>query len=157
MVACRAARPRRCADGTEVPSAAVLDATGHALKQVEFDQKFDPGYQAPPPPPLARTCLVPGRGARCSVRSAPAAAGTSWGHEARHPFAPVVWAVAVRQPRRQRRRGAQLTEHRRRGPQGAYGIMCDVESHPFELDTMLFMDWRDEHTEGYPEMREANR
>lgn len=50
-----------------------------------------------------------------------------------------------------------MTEHRRRGPQGAYGIMCDVESHPFELDTMLFMDWRDEHTEGYPEMREANR
>ena len=43
------------------------------------------------------------------------------------------------------------------GMQGAYGIMCDVESHPFELDTMLFMDWRDDHTEGHPEMRDANR
>jgi len=74
-----------CADGTVLPAVAVLDATGHALKLVEFDEKFDPGYQ------------------------------------------------------------------------GAYGIMCDVESHPFELDTMLFMDWRDDHTEGHPEMREANR
>lgn len=34
-----------CADGTQVPAVAVLDATGHALKLVEFDAKFDPGYQ----------------------------------------------------------------------------------------------------------------
>lgn len=39
--------------------------------------------------------------------------------------------------------------------QGAYGIIIEVESHPFELDTMLFMDWRDDHTSG--EMEEANR
>jgi lycopene beta-cyclase len=26
--------------------------------------------------------------------------------------------------------------------QAAYGIMCEVESHPFPLDQMLFMDWR---------------
>ena len=26
--------------------------------------------------------------------------------------------------------------------QAAYGIMCEVESHPFPLDEMLFMDWR---------------
>ena len=31
------------------------------------------------------------------------------------------------------------------GYQAAYGIMCTVEKHPFPLDTMLFMDWRDEH------------
>lgn len=70
MVACRAARPRRCADGTEVPAAAVLDATGHALKLVEFDQKFDPGYQAtpPPPPPRARAWSPVGaRGAVCGA------------------------------------------------------------------------------------------
>jgi hypothetical protein len=35
----------RCGSGTELRSAAALDATGHALKLVEFDQKFDPGYQ----------------------------------------------------------------------------------------------------------------
>ncbi len=39
--------------------------------------------------------------------------------------------------------------------QGAYGIIIEVESHPFELDTMLFMDWRDDHTSGA--MGEANR
>lgn len=39
--------------------------------------------------------------------------------------------------------------------QGAYGIIIEVDSHPFELDTMLFMDWRDDHTSG--EMQEANR
>lgn len=32
------------------------------------------------------------------------------------------------------------------GYQAAYGMMIEVESHPFELDTMLFMDWRDDHT-----------
>jgi hypothetical protein len=30
-------------------------------------------------------------------------------------------------------------------PQGAYGIICEVEGHPFDIDTMLFMDWRDDH------------
>ena len=35
--------------------------------------------------------------------------------------------------------------------------MCaEVESHPFDMDTMLFMDWRDNHTQGNPAMREAN-
>lgn len=28
-----------------------------------------------------------------------------------------------------------------------------VESHPFDLDTMLFMDWRDDHTQGNPSMQ----
>eukprot|EP00191_Tetraselmis_sp_GSL018_P008538 CAMPEP_0177594828 /NCGR_PEP_ID=MMETSP0419_2-20121207/9998_1 /TAXON_ID=582737 /ORGANISM="Tetraselmis sp., Strain GSL018" /LENGTH=491 /DNA_ID=CAMNT_0019086181 /DNA_START=226 /DNA_END=1701 /DNA_ORIENTATION=+ len=42
------------------------------------------------------------------------------------------------------------------GFQGAYGIMAEVESHPFEVDKMLFMDWRDSHTEGRPAMREGN-
>ena len=31
------------------------------------------------------------------------------------------------------------------GYQAAFGIVCDVESHRFPLDTMLFMDWRDDH------------
>lgn len=44
------------------------------------------------------------------------------------------------------------------GFQGAYGIVAEVESHPFELDTMLFMDWRDDHTHpgGLEAMRAAN-
>lgn len=42
------------------------------------------------------------------------------------------------------------------GYQGAYGILAHVESHPFELDTMLFMDWRDDHTASDPAMRDAN-
>ena len=35
----------QCGSGVELRSAAALDATGHALKLVEFDTKFDPGYQ----------------------------------------------------------------------------------------------------------------
>ncbi|KXZ48879.1 hypothetical protein GPECTOR_24g168 [Gonium pectorale] len=64
----------------------VLDATGHARRLVEYDKKFDPGFQ------------------------------------------------------------------------GAYGIVAEVESHPFALDTMLFMDWRDDHTHapGLEAMRAAN-
>ena len=34
-----------CADGSRLTATMVLDATGHARKLVEFDSKFDPGYQ----------------------------------------------------------------------------------------------------------------
>jgi len=55
---------------------ALLDASGHARRLVEFDGEFTPGYQA------------------------------------------------------------------------AYGVLAEVESHPFPLGEMLFMDWRDEHLSG---------
>ncbi|MEW5301378.1 MAG: hypothetical protein WDW36_004240 [Sanguina aurantia] len=42
------------------------------------------------------------------------------------------------------------------GYQGAYGIMAEVESHPFPLDTMLFMDWRDDHLTQGTDMQAAN-
>lgn len=42
------------------------------------------------------------------------------------------------------------------GYQGAYGIVCEVESHPFEVDTMLFMDWRDDHTQPFADMKASN-
>ena len=41
--------------------------------------------------------------------------------------------------------------------QAAYGIMVEVESHPFEPDTVLFMDWRDDHFDGHPDMKAANQ
>ncbi len=41
--------------------------------------------------------------------------------------------------------------------QGAYGILVEVESHPFPLDTMLFMDWRDDFTASDAQMQAANR
>ena len=40
--------------------------------------------------------------------------------------------------------------------QAAYGIMVEVESHPFELNTVLFMDWRDDHFDHLPDMKAAN-
>ena len=40
------------------------------------------------------------------------------------------------------------------GYQAAFGIACTVEKHPFPLDTMLFMDWRDEHLS--PEFKKVN-
>ena len=49
---------------------------------------------------------------------------------------------------------AQLTSVRL---QGAYGILCEVDSHPFPTDAMLFMDWRDSHTFADPDMQESNR
>lgn len=42
------------------------------------------------------------------------------------------------------------------GYQGAYGVMVEVESHPFPLDKMLFMDWRDSHLDDAPAMKAAN-
>lgn len=42
------------------------------------------------------------------------------------------------------------------GYQGAYGITVEVESHPFNVDEMLFMDWRDDHLKLDPEMQARN-
>lgn len=38
------------------------------------------------------------------------------------------------------------------GFQGAYGYMAKVESHPFDEDAMLFMDWRDDYAANDPEL-----
>eukprot|EP00897_Mesotaenium_endlicherianum_P000322 jgi/Mesen1/10290/ME000079S09707 len=42
------------------------------------------------------------------------------------------------------------------GYQAAWGIMAEVESHPFDLDKMLFMDWRDSHLENSPVLKKRN-
>jgi flavin-dependent dehydrogenase len=42
------------------------------------------------------------------------------------------------------------------GYQGAYGIVAEVESHPFDTEEMTFMDWRDDHLEGLPELKAKN-
>ena len=33
---------------------------------------------------------------------------------------------------------------------------AECDNHPFEVDTMLFMDWRDDHTDSQPDMKAAN-
>ncbi|KAH9649053.1 Lycopene beta cyclase [Citrus sinensis] len=42
------------------------------------------------------------------------------------------------------------------GYQVAYGILAEVEEHPFDLDKMVFMDWRDSHLNNNSELKEAN-
>lgn len=42
------------------------------------------------------------------------------------------------------------------GYQVAYGILAEVEEHPFELDNMVFMDWRDSHLNNNKELKERN-
>eukprot|EP00268_Persea_americana_P055332 TRINITY_DN6423_c0_g1_i1.p1 TRINITY_DN6423_c0_g1~~TRINITY_DN6423_c0_g1_i1.p1 ORF type:complete len:513 (+),score=83.88 TRINITY_DN6423_c0_g1_i1:104-1642(+) len=49
------------------------------------------------------------------------------------------------------RRGQQ-----QRGYQIAHGILAEVEEHPFDLDKMLLMDWRDSHMGNEPYLRPAN-
>eukprot|EP00878_Enallax_costatus_P018860 GHUV01019880.1.p1 GENE.GHUV01019880.1~~GHUV01019880.1.p1 ORF type:complete len:433 (+),score=152.84 GHUV01019880.1:416-1714(+) len=68
----------------QVSGSLVLDATGHSRRLVQYDKKFDPGYQ------------------------------------------------------------------------GAYGIIAEVDDHPFDIDTMLFMDWRDDHLTDLPEVKARN-
>ncbi|KNA12843.1 hypothetical protein SOVF_121950 [Spinacia oleracea] len=43
------------------------------------------------------------------------------------------------------------------GYQVAYGIVAEVEGHPFDVDKMLFMDWRDSHLDDNKELKEKNR
>ncbi|XAR69613.1 Lycopene beta-cyclase [Bertholletia excelsa] len=42
------------------------------------------------------------------------------------------------------------------GYQVAYGILAEVESHPFDVDKMVFMDWRDSHLNNNIELKERN-
>jgi hypothetical protein len=35
-------------------------------------------------------------------------------------------------------------------------VCTEVESHPFDIDTMLFMDWRDDHLADLPEVKARN-
>ncbi|XP_062223847.1 lycopene beta cyclase, chloroplastic-like [Phragmites australis] len=43
------------------------------------------------------------------------------------------------------------------GYQVAYGILAEVDGHPFDIDKMLFMDWRDSHLPEGSEIKERNR
>lgn len=43
------------------------------------------------------------------------------------------------------------------GYQIAYGIVAEVDSHPFDQDKMVFMDWRDSHLSGDPILKKNNK
>uniref|UniRef100_A0A0D9VD69 lycopene beta-cyclase n=1 Tax=Leersia perrieri TaxID=77586 RepID=A0A0D9VD69_9ORYZ len=43
------------------------------------------------------------------------------------------------------------------GYQVAYGVLAEVDGHPFDLDKMLFMDWRDAHLKEGSAIWERNR
>ncbi|CAI9105680.1 OLC1v1004660C1 [Oldenlandia corymbosa var. corymbosa] len=45
---------------------------------------------------------------------------------------------------------------RNHGYQIAHGILAEVEDHPFDLDKMLLMDWRDSHLGNEPYLRRDN-
>ncbi|EXC00005.1 Lycopene beta cyclase [Morus notabilis] len=42
------------------------------------------------------------------------------------------------------------------GYQVAYGILAEVDEHPFDVDKMVFMDWRDSHLNNNKEIKERN-
>nr|BAS69435.1 lycopene beta-cyclase [Rhododendron japonicum f. flavum] len=42
------------------------------------------------------------------------------------------------------------------GYQVAYGILAEVEEHPFDVNKMIFMDWRDSHLDNNRELKERN-
>nr|ACF21780.1 lycopene beta-cyclase [Gentiana lutea]BAA88840.1 Lycopen cyclase 2 [Gentiana lutea] len=43
------------------------------------------------------------------------------------------------------------------GYQVAYGILAEVEEHPFDINKMVFMDWRDSHLNNNTNLKERNR
>ncbi|KAL8057850.1 hypothetical protein ABFX02_04G210300 [Erythranthe guttata] len=45
---------------------------------------------------------------------------------------------------------------RNQGYQIAHGILAEVDRHPFDLDKMLLMDWRDSHLGNEPSLRPHN-
>ncbi|KAI4368691.1 hypothetical protein MLD38_017221 [Melastoma candidum] len=45
---------------------------------------------------------------------------------------------------------------RKHGYQIAHGILAEVDEHPFDLDKMVLMDWRDSHMGNEPYLRKSN-
>ncbi|CAI5461916.1 unnamed protein product [Closterium sp. Yama58-4] len=54
------------------------------------------------------------------------------------------------------RRLVQYSEPYNPGYQAAWGIVAEVDSHPFALDQMVFMDWRDSHLAPGTPMQKSN-
>ncbi|KAK6936235.1 hypothetical protein RJ641_033265 [Dillenia turbinata] len=50
----------------------------------------------------------------------------------------------------------EYNKRRNAGFQIAHGILAEVESHPFDLDKMVLMDWRDSHLGNEPYLRANN-
>ncbi|KAF6165841.1 hypothetical protein GIB67_012738 [Kingdonia uniflora] len=50
----------------------------------------------------------------------------------------------------------QFDKPRNPGYQIAHGILAEVEEHPFDLDKMVLMDWRDSHMGNEPYLRKNN-
>ncbi|KAG9128958.1 hypothetical protein Leryth_014742 [Lithospermum erythrorhizon] len=50
----------------------------------------------------------------------------------------------------------EYDKKRNHGYQIAHGILAEVESHPFDLDKMILMDWRDSHLGNEPILRKEN-
>ncbi|XP_077230956.1 capsanthin/capsorubin synthase, chromoplastic-like [Tasmannia lanceolata] len=50
----------------------------------------------------------------------------------------------------------QYDRPRNHGYQIAHGILAEVEDHPFDLDKMVLMDWRDSHMGNEPYLRAKN-
>lgn len=73
-----------CNDGVMVQASVVLDATGFSRCLVQYDKRYNPGYQV------------------------------------------------------------------------AYGILAEVEEHPFDVEKMVFMDWRDSHLDNNIPLKERN-
>ncbi|CAI5966813.1 unnamed protein product [Closterium sp. NIES-64] len=54
------------------------------------------------------------------------------------------------------RRLVQYSQPYNPGYQAAWGIVAEVDSHPFALDQMVFMDWRDSHLAPGTPMQKSN-
>ncbi|ESW22049.1 hypothetical protein PHAVU_005G122400 [Phaseolus vulgaris] len=55
--------------------------------------------------------------------------------------------------------GSRFIEYdkvRNQGYQIAHGVLVEVEEHPFDLDKMVLMDWRDSHLGNEPSLRVSN-
>ncbi|OVA10035.1 Lycopene cyclase-type [Macleaya cordata] len=50
----------------------------------------------------------------------------------------------------------EFNEPRNHGYQIAHGILAEVDEHPFDLDKMVLMDWRDNHMGNEPVLRASN-
>lgn len=50
----------------------------------------------------------------------------------------------------------EYDKKRNHGYQIAHGILAEVDAHPFDLDKMVLMDWRDSHMGSEPYLRVSN-
>jgi lycopene beta-cyclase len=116
-----------CDDGTLIEATTVLDATGFARRLVQYDKPFNPGYQ-----------IAYGIVAEVCLQTPTSSLLLLFVATCNHFYLRSFESIRIASVK------LLLSQ------------FLQVDGHPFDLDKMLFMDWRDSHLRSDKALMEGN-